>query len=742
MGNGDARLIGVFALLIVALFLKAAPLGLPAVRADNPPGAFDAARAIERLSRILGDERPHPVDSDENDAVRARLLAEIEALGYAPETRDDFVCTGRWSGAGCARVKNVIFRAGPEDGEALMVASHYDSVPAGPGASDDGIGVAASLEIAALVKDEPLSKPVLFLITDGEEMGLLGAKSFAEIDPYKDKISRVINMEARGVRGPAQMFQTAQPNGADVAAFAQHAARPFANSMMTDIYRLLPNDTDVTEFLPLGYGAINMALTEGVEFYHTPHDNLASLDPKSVQHMGDLALGAVRASLAQGMGAGAGQLAFTDILSRAFVMLPQSLAGMLLGLGAILSLTACLRAGGGATVRALAAPPLTLIGAAALAFGLQYLIGLVRPRQLYWMAQPEATQLLAYLSAALAALAAAAFVSRRANPRRLAAAAWLWIALIALCGFFIAPGSSILFLLPLAAYGVGAAAGLIAPVAERVGVWAGAILMLIVFAPALHLAELGLGFAVAAVPAAVAALLFMAWTPLAATEGAHASSKPVVFAAAGLAAVFVLTLIVPAYSPTKPRPLNLQYHIDADAREARWLISSTGEPAPKALAALAPFAKTEIEGLGPRLAAPAPFLETAPPTIEALEETPLADGRRRLRLRLHARGADQVMLRLPGPARASVLWAAGRETDLAGGELADEENGTVIRCYGRSCDGAEIEIALSAEPTEWMLLGLHYGLPYAAAPLVSARPDWTTPIQNGDVLIVSSKIKV
>ncbi|MEQ8936689.1 MAG: hypothetical protein RIE56_12945, partial [Amphiplicatus sp.] len=430
------------------------------------------------------------------------------------------------------------------------------------------------------------------------------------------------------------------------------------------------------------------------------------------------------------------RLAFTDILSRVFITLPQSLGGVLLGLGALLSLTAVVRAGGGALLGAIATPPVTLIGAAALAFGLQYLVGLARPHQLYWMAQPEATQLLAYLSAALAAAAAAVFVSRGTSPRRLAAAAWFWIALIALGAFSVAPGSSILFALPLALYGAGVAIGIIVPAAERIGAWAAAILMLIMLAPALHLAEIGLGFAAASMPAAVAAILFIAWTPLAAKEGANTSVKSVIYFASGLAAVFVLTLVAPAYSPAKPRPLNLQYYVDADARAAQWLISSTGEPAPDALAATAPFARTEIEGLGARLAAPAPFLETAPPTIETLEELETTEGRR-LRIRLQARGADQVMLRLPEGARASSLLAAGRETALKG------EGGIVIACYGRSCDGAEIEIALAAaEPAEWMLIGVHYGLPYAAAPLVSARPDWTTPIQNGDVLIVSGKTKV
>ncbi|MEE2690880.1 MAG: M20/M25/M40 family metallo-hydrolase [Pseudomonadota bacterium] len=733
MRAGDWRLIGVCAAILGALFLKGLPLALPEVREANPPGAFDATRAAGRLERILGDERPHPVDSDENDAVRARLLAEIEALGYAPEVRDDFVCSARFNRTACARVQNVVFRAGPAAGRAVMIAAHYDSVPAGPGASDDGAGVATALEIAALLAERRPTRPVVFLITDGEEMGLLGAKSFAEIDPLRDQISRVVNVEARGVSGPAMMFETGQPNGADMRVFAAGAARPFANSAMTDIYRLLPNDTDVSEFLPIGYGAINLAFSDHVEFYHTPRDTLAALDRRSLQHMGDLALASLDESLAES-GASRDQLIFTDIASRAFLMLPQAAGGILLGLGAVLSLVAFARAGGGGAWRALAAPPLTLLVAGGLAFGLQALVGALRPQTLYWFAWPQATQALAYFSAAVAAAAVMTVVARGAGARRLAASAWSWFALIGLAGFFLAPGASILFALPVAVYAAGVAIAFAAPGADRAGAWAGAILALIILAPALYVTEIGLGFAIAAVPALVAALLFIAWTPLAvADEGP--GPAPLALAGAGLAAAFVAVLAVPAYSPEKPRPLNLQYYVDADARTARWLISSTGEAAPEAMSAVAPFEPAEIEPLGERLAAPAPFLETAPPTLDMIEETKTADGRR-LRFRINTAGADQTAAQLPAEAGAVALWAAGRRTEMKGGE------GRSFVCFGRACDGAELEIEIGAEPVVWTLLGVHYGLPYAAAPLVSARPATATAIQNGDVLIVSTKTKI
>ena len=50
-------------------------------------------------------------------------------------------------------MQNVVARLeGTEQGPAVLLAAHYDSVAAGPGASDDGTGAATVLEIARALK--------------------------------------------------------------------------------------------------------------------------------------------------------------------------------------------------------------------------------------------------------------------------------------------------------------------------------------------------------------------------------------------------------------------------------------------------------------------------------------------------------------------------------------------------------------------------------------------------------------
>ncbi|WP_440064670.1 M28 family peptidase [Streptosporangium sp. OZ121] len=75
----------------------------------------------------------------------------------------------------------------------VMVAAHYDSAAMGPGASDDGAAVAAMLEtVRALRAQEDqegrggggnLRNDLVFLMTDGEEDGVLGAEAFVREHP-------------------------------------------------------------------------------------------------------------------------------------------------------------------------------------------------------------------------------------------------------------------------------------------------------------------------------------------------------------------------------------------------------------------------------------------------------------------------------------------------------------------------------------------------------------------------------
>src|SRR6185312_7203413 len=101
------------------------------------------------------------------------------------------------------------------------------------------------------------------------------------------------NFEARGTTGRAVMFETG-PGNLDVARALRRAGNATAGSVFTTVYHALPNDTDLSELSVLNLPALNFAFTDGVERYHTSHDDLGNLNPGSVQHEGTQMLALTR----------------------------------------------------------------------------------------------------------------------------------------------------------------------------------------------------------------------------------------------------------------------------------------------------------------------------------------------------------------------------------------------------------------------------------------------------------------
>lgn len=724
--NGVATL-ALAAALFALLMLKGAAVAPPPVDAASD---FDTPRALQRLARILGDETPHPVDSPANDAVRARLLEEIRAIGFEPEVRDDFACRGapRWNAVTCARVRNVVFRAGPPDGGAILVASHYDSVAAGPGAADDGAGVAASLEIAAILKKRRPVIPVLFLITDGEEAGLVGAHSFMRTDPFARGIDAVINMEARGASGPALIFQTSDPNGRDITAYSKRAKAPVGNSLATDIYKMLPNDTDLTEFLSLKSDAVNLAFTDRLPLYHTPDDNLANLDPKSFTHLGRSALAALDGFLRdidRTDTTPEGDYVFADVFAR-FMIVAPTLAGLAMILaGLIASVTAFVRIKGGPRLRTAFAPLIAMAGAGALAFVALWLIAAIRPESAYWYAAPHWTRAVIYLSAMTAGVAAMALAAG-AERARLLAAAWFWFSATGVLAYAVAPGSALLTGLPAALFACAAVASIGAPRLLAPISILGLVAAIVLWAPTLHHAEVGLGLGAAWPFAIPGALIFMLAAPVTASSG---KSAPLLVLAPALVLVgaIVLALTAPAYSPAAPRPLNLQHLVDAEKGDAVFSLSPAGEAPPSGLAALGQFEPRDIEGLsGKRFATPAPTHDGRAVGVK-IDADVLQEFGRTVTLDFTANGADEILLLVPDDADLVETTIAGETTRF------DKPGQKVIRCSGRACENFRVIAVVGRTSARWTILGLRYGLDASGDALKAARPASAVPAHGGDV---------
>jgi Peptidase family M28 len=314
-------------ILIAAVALAAWGMMPPPPREGTAEDEFTLSRALVDLRAIT--RAPHPAGSAENARVREILAARLKAMGLGVEVQrgtgvrqspraPEFVAI--------APVANIIAVLPGRDRSqpAVAVMAHYDSVPFSFGASDDGAGTVAVLETArALIAGPQPERDVIFLLTDGEEMGLLGAQMFFDDHPLAKRIGVVVNAEARGSKGRAVMFETSPGNAELVDLWAAHAISPSGNSISAAVYRLLPNDTDLSVPLIKGIPGINAAYAAGHFDYHSTTDSFATIDRATLQHLGDFTLTTTRAlALAKALPAAAGDATYFDVLGLLVVRYP------------------------------------------------------------------------------------------------------------------------------------------------------------------------------------------------------------------------------------------------------------------------------------------------------------------------------------------------------------------------------------------------------------------------------------
>jgi hypothetical protein len=332
IANSSARnyAVGIISLILTVL------CAFLVVHRQNPPDAqpasaplseFASGRAMEHLKVIAG--KPHPVGSAEHAVVRDYIFKQLTDSGLRPEIQRAPVLTRRRDESYvAATVENIIGKIeGSDGGRAVLLACHYDSVPTGPGASDDGAGVAALLEVIRTLKTGPqLKNDLLFLFTDGEELGMLGAKAFMDEHPRAKDVAVALNFEARGVGGPSIMFETSEGNKWLVKEFSEVASRPVANSLTYDLYRVLGNDTDLTVFKSGGARGLNFAYISGLAYYHTARDSYTDIDERSLQHHGSYALAlARRFGNVSDWPAQSSDAVYFDVFSSLFISYPKSI---------------------------------------------------------------------------------------------------------------------------------------------------------------------------------------------------------------------------------------------------------------------------------------------------------------------------------------------------------------------------------------------------------------------------------
>ncbi len=748
-------------LMVFAAYLLRAPAATPA---NIPLTDFSSERALKHIGEIA--KAPHPIGSAEHTQVREYIIGELNRLGVETEVQQTTAISPTRNGyLSAATVNNVVgVLKGSDSSKAIMLVAHYDSVPIGPGASDDGAGVAVVLEVMrALKAGQPLHNSILVLLTDGEEVGLFGARGFVDEHPLLKEVGLVLNFEARGTHGPSMLFETSDQNGWLIKEFAKAAPHPVASSLFSELYKFLPNNTDLTIFKRAGLAGLNFAYIDGSSHYHTALDNMENFDERSLQHHGSYGFALSRHFGNLDMRHPRERDAiYFDILGSVLVRYSTAwvIPIMILVTLSYVGLLALGLKRKQLTLRGLGAGfllmLLSMVGATLLVTVVWRLVRAAYPGyELFILGDPYNSQFYVMSFVALAgAVSVVFFIWFRKTfsvvNLTLGGLLW-WVILMVLTGLYM-PGGSYLFAWPLLFTLVAVGVGLIASSTPDVNVKQHLVLSLlcalpgiILSVPVIRLAFTGLTLKSSAAVLPLVVLLLGLLLPLIDIM-LRLKKWWLPGALGGLSLILLIAgSLTAGFDQRHPKPSSVFYGLNSDTGMGDWA-SLDENPDEWTSQFFAPSAKRAVLDKYFVFSAKK-YLQTEtaaapidPPVIELLDESTNND-LRTLHLRIKSpRQSPLVMVHLENQ---SVVKAVinGKRVDSRYMVTTDEsKNHWGLRYYGLPAEGIDLIVTVrSSEPLKFRCVDQSYGLPQLPNTQFNPRPEYMTPkaAPTSDTVMVS-----
>lgn len=256
--------------------------------------SIEASKDIKVISK-----KHHSVENPkERRIVKNYLYARLYQLGGSPLCYDYDSIKFRFGGY--YNIVNLYACFNPptvtDSTQYILLSAHYDSrfrnfvkrdTLYSYGAADDGYGVAVILESIknALFFRNEWKQGVKVLFTDSEENDLDGmTQAYKHNKEIFKNVNFTINIDARGVKGPALLFETSSPNDKLMSIFTK-ASYPCTYSLTTQVYKKLSNDTDFT-IIKNSIPGLNFAVLDNLHYYHTDKDNYSNISLSSLKHYG------------------------------------------------------------------------------------------------------------------------------------------------------------------------------------------------------------------------------------------------------------------------------------------------------------------------------------------------------------------------------------------------------------------------------------------------------------------------
>ena len=760
--SGIPVLIAIGIFIVLAVGIKIQQSTIEAQPASISEKLFSADRAFLMLESIFPGNKPHPMGTPEIRELESGIVRLLREMGYEEEIQEADVCNDYSVGlANCARVRNIIVKIpGKNSGNTILLSAHYDSVPAGPGGSDAGAAVGSLLETARVLSlQKEHNNSIVILFNEGEEFGLLGARAFMEQHPLAKDINLAINIEARGSGGQSVMFETGEDSGWLVKHYAASTPKPWSNSLFYEVYKFLPNDTDLTIYKQHGLQGLNFAHAEREPHYHTPRDTLENLDKGSLQHHGDNLLGLVNnLSSDSGINQESGNLVFTDILNTFVIYWPENYSIWISNCIFLLIICSFVFFSNKAVLDLkqvakgmLATLSIVLITTLS-AFLIQKISQLISGNFEPWRADVMPMRVAILSSVVAITILSGRWFAKNTLPINFAFGVNFVWAFFAVISSLWLPGISYLFIIP-------CAIGLIVLLLFTVfsgrltmnlissGLIINSVVYALVLIPVVYILETMIGYQMAVAIGLISGILVSTLLPLLSID--NANDNGLKWFLRSLTVVIIISVSVVSFQAPNtewmPQPLNIRYVKDLDNKDyvftqpirARLPSLMAKELGTIDRKALFPWSTRKHKS------AEVETLSTSGMTLSVLEEV-VSEDSRVVSLSVYDKLEDLAAFRLFIPVDSNLESIKVGENLLSYKDEKNVRNGFYeYMCRGMSCANEQLELSFhSKEQVSILLAKIKHELPVELETLANSRGNKSVPRHSGDQTIVISQFSL
>jgi hypothetical protein len=173
---------------------------------------------------------------------------------------------------------------GSDSTNIFIICGHYDTVQAGPGADDDGSGVAAVLAAAKILSNYEFNHTIKFVAFSGEEQGLVGSRHYVE-EAYNNNeaIVAVLNADMIGFAptGSDGIKGKIYENDASewIVTYTKDISQIYADYIGIQLVSVGESwGSDHYYFWDYGYDAVFYAEFNFNDYYHSDNDTISQMN--------------------------------------------------------------------------------------------------------------------------------------------------------------------------------------------------------------------------------------------------------------------------------------------------------------------------------------------------------------------------------------------------------------------------------------------------------------------------------